>query len=314
MNVTGKNGFVLLGLANHPELQLPLFFVFLTIYTVIMTGNVLIFMLIMVDPSLQAPMYFFLQVLSFMDICYSSVTLPRMLVDFLSKDKRITYVGCATQLFFLLFGGASECFLLAVMAYDRYVAICKPLRYVTIMNKTVCLSLTVLSCFAGSVGSLLQTVWIFTLPFCGTHHLNYFFCDIPPLIRLSCGDISIYQIQLFTSTILVVVTPLIFILVSYFLIISSILKMTSAEGRQKAFSTCSSHLMVVVLSYGSSGLNYLQPKSIIEEGSKKVLALMYTTIMPMLNPLIYSLRNREISEAIKRMINKTINRIFFHRK
>ncbi|KAM6448844.1 olfactory receptor 10A7-like [Liasis olivaceus] len=263
----------------------------------------------MVDPSLQAPMYFFLQVLSFVDICYSSVTLPRMLVDFLSKDRRITYVGCATQLFFLLFGGASECFLLAVMAYDRYVAICKPLRYVTIMNKTFSLSLTVLSCFAGNVVSILQTAWIFTLPFCGTDHIDFFFCDIPPLIKMSCTDTSFYELQLFTATIVVIVTPLIFILASYFLIISNILKITSAEGRRKAFSTCSSHLMVVVLSYGSSSLNYLHPKSINDDGdSSKVLALIYTAITPMLNPIIYSLRNREVNVVIKRIVKKTINR------
>ncbi|KAM6448856.1 olfactory receptor 10A7-like [Liasis olivaceus] len=281
---------------------------------VIVAGNMLIFMVIMVDPLLQAPMYFFLKVLSFVDICYSSVTLPRMLVDFLSKDKRITYVGCATQMFFLLFWGATECFLLAVMAYDRYVAICKPLRYMTIMNKTVCFSLTVLSCFAGNLVSMLQTAWIFTLPFCGPHHINYFFCDIPPLIKLSCIDTSFYEMQLFTATILVIFTPFFLIIVSYFLIISSILKMTSAEGRQKAFSTCSSHLMVVSLYYGSGSLIYLQPKSTNVEDSNKVLALMYTTITPMLNPLIYSLRNKEINESIKRMMSKTTNRILFHQK
>ncbi|KAM6448842.1 olfactory receptor 10A7-like [Liasis olivaceus] len=314
MNTTEENGFVLLGLANHPDLQVPLFFLFLLIYTMIIAGNMLIFMVIMVDPSLQAPMYFFLKVLSFVDICYSSVTLPRMLVDFLSKDKRITYVGCATQMFFLLFWGATECFLLAVMAYDRYMAICKPLRYVTIMNKTVCFSLTVLSCFAGNLVSMLQTAWIFTLPFCGPHHINYFFCDIPPLIKLSCIDTSFYEMQLFTATIVVIVTPLIFIFASYFLIISSTLKITSAEGRQKAFSTCSSHLMVVSLYYGSSSLIYLQPKPTNVEDSNKVLALMYTTITPMLNPLIYSLRNKEINESIKRMMSKTTNRILFHQK
>ncbi|XP_063158216.1 olfactory receptor 10A7-like [Candoia aspera] len=314
MNVTEENGFVLLGLANHPDLKVPLFIVFLFIYTMIMAGNMLIFILIMVDPSLQAPMYFFLQVLSFLDICYSSVTLPRMLVDFLSKDKGITYVGCATQMFFLLFWGASECFLLAVMAYDRYVAICKPLRYVIIMNKTVCISLTVLSCFAGNLVSMLQTVWIFTLPFCGPHHINYFFCDIPPLIKLSCTDTSIYEMQLFTATTLVIFTPFFLIFVSYLLIISSILKMTSAEGRQKAFSTCSSHLIVVSLYYGSGSLIYLQPKSTNAEDNNKVLALIYTTITPMLNPLIYSLRNKEVNEAIKRMMTKKTNRIFFHQK
>ncbi|XP_062992594.1 olfactory receptor 10A5-like [Elgaria multicarinata webbii] len=229
--------FILLGLANHPDLQLLFFIVFLFIYIMIIVGNMLICIMIMVDPSLHAPMYFFLKVLSFLDICYSSVTLPKMLVNFLSEDKRISYIGCASQMFFLLFLGASECFLLAAMAFDRYVAICKPLRYMTIMNKTVCLLLTALSGFIGNVVSLLQTAWVFTLPFCGSNQINYF----------------------------------------------------------------SSHLIVVTLYYGSGSLTYLRPKSINAQDSNKVLALMYTAITPMLNPIIYSLRNAEIHGAIQKI-------------
>nr|XP_056720525.1 olfactory receptor 10A7-like [Euleptes europaea] len=311
-NLTGVAEFVLLGLTNHPDLQVLLFIAFLLVYTVIMVGNMLIFFLILVDPSLQTPMYFFLKVLSFLDVCYSSVTLPKMLVNFLSEDKRISYIGCAAQMFFLLFLGASECFLLAAMAYDRYVAICKPLMYMAIMNEKVCFSLTVLSWFLGNLVSLVQTVWVFTLPFCGSK-INYFFCDIPPLIKLSCIDTSSYEMQLFTATILVILTPFSLILVSYILIISNILKMATVEGRQKAFSTCSSHLLVVTLYYGSGSLIYLKPKSIYSQDSNKVLALMYTTITPMLNPMIYSLRNKEISEAMKRMVNKAMNKkILFH--
>ncbi|XP_060111160.1 olfactory receptor 10A7-like [Heteronotia binoei] len=312
-NFTGVTEFVLLGLTNHLELQVLLFIVFLLVYIIIMVGNLLIFIMILVDPSLYTPMYFFLKVLSFLDICYSSVTLPKMLVNFLSEDKRISYIGCATQMFFLLFLGASECFLLAAMAYDRYVAICKPLMYMTIMNEKFCLSLTVLSWFFGNLVSLLQTVWVFTLPFCGSDKINYFFCDIPPLIKLSCIDTSSYEMQLFTATILVILTPFSFIVVSYLLIIYNILKMATVEGRQKAFSTCSSHLLVVTLYYGSGSLVYLKPKSIHSQDSNKVLALMYTVITPMLNPIIYSLRNKEISEAMKRMVNKAKNRkILFH--
>ncbi|XP_054849757.1 olfactory receptor 10A7-like [Eublepharis macularius] len=306
-NLTEVAEFVLLGLTNH-NLQVLLFIVFLFVYIIIVIGNMLIFLMIMVTPSLHTPMYFFLKVLSFLDICYSSVTLPKMLVNFLSEDKRISYVGCATQMFFLLFLGASECFLLAAMAYDRYVAICKPLRYRAIMNENVCLALTALSRFFGNLVSLLQTVWVFTLPFCRSNQINYFFCDIPPLIKLSCIDTSLYEMQLFTATILVIFIPFSLILVSYILIISSILKMTTAEGRQKAFSTCSSHLLVVTLYYGSGSLIYLKPKSTYSQDSNKVLALMYTTITPMLNPIIYSLRNAEISGAMKRMVNKVMNR------
>nr|XP_056720522.1 olfactory receptor 10A7-like [Euleptes europaea] len=301
-NLTGVTEFVLLGLTDHPDVQVLLFIVFLLVYIVIIVGNMLIFFLIIVDPTLHTPMYFFLKVLSFLDVCYSSVALPKMLVNFLSEDKRISYIGCAAQMFFLLFLGASECFLLAAMAYDRYVAICKPLMYMAIMNEKVCLSLTVLSWFLGNLASLLQTVWVFSLPFCGSNQINYFFCDIPPLIKLSCIDTSSYEMQLFTATILVILTPFSLVLVSYILIISSILKMTTVEGRQKAFSTCSSHLLVVTLYYGSGSLIYLKPKSIYSQDSNKVLALMYTAITPILNPIIYSLRNKEISEAMKRML------------
>lgn len=312
-NFTEVTEFVLLGLANHPELQVLLFIVFLLVYIIIMLGNILIFIMILVDPSLHTPMYFFLKVLSFLDICYSSVTLPKMLLNFLSEDKRISYIGCAAQMFFLLFLGASECFLLAAMAYDRYVAICKPLMYKTIMNEKACLSLTVMSWFFGNLVSLLQTVWVFALPFCGSNQINYFFCDIPPLIKLSCIDTSTYEMQLFTATVLVILTPFSFIVGSYLLIIYNILKMATVEGRQKAFSTCSSHLMVVTLYYGSGSLVYLKPKSIHSQESNKVLALMYTVITPMLNPIIYSLRNKEISGAMKRMVNKAVNRkILFH--
>ncbi|XP_077169601.1 olfactory receptor 10A7-like [Paroedura picta] len=303
-NFTRVTEFVLLGLSSHPELQVLLFMVFLLVYIIIMVGNMLIFIMILVDLSLQTPMYFFLKVLSFLDICYSSVTLPKMLSNFLSKDKRISYTGCAAQMFFLLFLGASECFLLAAMAYDRYVAICKPLMYMTIMNEKVCYSFTILSWFFGNVVSLVQTIWVFALPFCKSNQINYFFCDIPPLIKLSCVDTSTYEMQAFITTFIVIFIPFSFIVVSYLLIIHNILKMTTMESRQKAFSTCSSHLLVVTLYYGSGSLIYLKPKSIYSQDSNKVLALMYTVVTPMLNPIIYSLRNKEISGAMKKMINK----------
>uniref|UniRef100_A0A8D0E4A7 Olfactory receptor n=1 Tax=Salvator merianae TaxID=96440 RepID=A0A8D0E4A7_SALMN len=286
MNVTDGTEFVLLGLTHHPELQVLLFIFFLLVYVIIIVGNAFIFTMIMIDPLLHTPMYFFLKVLSFLDICYSSVTLPQMLVNFLSEDKRISHTGCATQMFFLLFLGASECFLLAAMAYDRYIAICKPLRYRIIMNKTVCISFTILCWFIGNVVSLLQTLWVFSLPFCGSNQINYLFCDIPPLIKLSCIDTTLYEIH--------------------------VLKMTSSEGRHRAFSTCSSHIMVVTLYYGSGSLIYLRPNSINVQDSNKVLALMYTTITPMLNPIIYSLRNKEVNGAIKRMMLK--RKLFFSKR
>uniref|UniRef100_A0A8C0JEN4 Olfactory receptor n=1 Tax=Chelonoidis abingdonii TaxID=106734 RepID=A0A8C0JEN4_CHEAB len=297
-NLTTVTEFILLGLSNHHDLQVPLFSIYLSIYTITLMGNILI-ILITMDPALHTPMYFFLRILSFLEICYTSVTVPKMLVNFLSDNRGISYVGCVAQMYFLLFLGISECFLLAAMAYDRYVAICNPLRYRLIMDRRVCLFLTVLSWFWVS---LVQTAWVFTLPFCGSNQINYFFCDIPPLIKLSCTDTSSYEMQLFTVTILVNFTPFSLILVSYFVIIATILKMASADGRHKAFSTCSSHLIVVTLYYGSSCLIYLRPKSINSLDSNKVLALMYTTITPILNPIVYSLRNNEVKGAVQTLL------------
>ncbi|XP_034643311.1 olfactory receptor 10A7-like isoform X1 [Trachemys scripta elegans] len=312
-NLTTVTEFILLGLSNHHNLQVPLFSIYLSIYTITLMGNILI-ILITMDPALHTPMYFFLRVLSFLEICYTSVTVPKMLMNFLSDNRSISYMGCAAQMYFLLFLGISECFLLAAMAYDRYVAICNPLRYRLIMNRRVCLSLTILSWFWGNVVSLVQTAWVFTLPFCGSNQINYFFCDIPPLIKLSCIDIPLYEMQLFTAAILVIFTPFSLIVVSYTFIISTILKMASAEGRHKAFSTCSSHLIVVTLYYGSCGLIYLRPKSIHLLDTNKMLALIYTTITPTLNPFIYSLRNKEVKEALRRLLgDRTKRRIFSHR-
>ncbi|XP_006034163.3 olfactory receptor 10A7-like [Alligator sinensis] len=299
-NLTRITNFFLLGLSNHPKLEVLLFCIFLVIYIISLMGNVLI-MILTADPFLCTPMYYFLRVLSFLDICYTSVTIPKMLINFLSEDKYISYVGCAAQMYFLLFLGASECFLLAAMAYDRYVAICNPLRYSAIMNRKVCLSLTLLSWFSGNMVSLTQTAWVFTLPFCGSNQINYFFCDIPPLIKLSCINTSVYEMQLFTATILVIFTPFSLILLSYIYIISTILKMPSADGRYKTFSTCSSHLMVVTLYYGSGSLIYLRPKSTNSPDSSKLLALIYTTATPMLNPMIYSLRNKDVKGALRRI-------------
>ncbi|XP_067391399.1 olfactory receptor 10A7-like [Emydura macquarii macquarii] len=309
VNLTVVTEFILLGLPNHHELEVPLFFIYMLIYAITLIGNSLLIIITM-DPALHTPMYFFLRVLSFLDLCYTSVTVPKMLVNFLSEDKSISYLGCIAQMYFLLFLGASECFLLAAMAYDRYVAICNPMRYMVIMNRRVCLSLAVLSWLGGIVLSLVQTTWVFTLPFCGSNQINYFFCDIPPLIKLSCIDTSLYEMQLFAATVMVIFTPFTLILVSYIFIISTILKMTTAEGRHKTFSTCSSHLIVVTLYYGSSSLIYLRPNSINLPDSNKMLSLIYTTITPTLNPFIYSLRNKEVKEAARRFISKSFVSVF----
>ncbi|OPJ87839.1 olfactory receptor 10A2-like [Patagioenas fasciata] len=300
-NHTLMTEFVLSGFSSHSELQHLLFFTFCLIYTTTIIGNLIIFM-VTVHPILCKPMYFFLRVLSFLDISTASTVVPKMLANFLSEDRSISYIGCAAQLYFVIFLGATECYLLAAMAYDRYVAICNPLRYAVVMNSRVCHSLVLLSCCSGNIVSVVQTAWVFTLPFCGSKKINYFFCDIPPLIMLSCTDTSSYEKQIITATVLVIFTPFCLILVSYACIISSILKISSAEDRHKTFSTCSSHLIAVTLYYASGTLIYLRPKSSNSQDTKKVLALIYTTIIPTLNPLIYSLRNKEVKGVLIKII------------
>ncbi|NXD88337.1 O10A7 protein, partial [Halcyon senegalensis] len=300
-NHTLMTRFVLSGLSNSPQLQHFLFFTFCLIYTITIIGNLLIFM-VTVHPTLRTPMYFFLRILSFLDISTASVVLPRMLVNFLSEDRSISYMGCATQLYCVIFLGATEWYLLAAMAYDRYVAVCQPLRYAIIMNSRVCLSLVLLSCCSGNVVSVVQTAWVFALPFCGPRKINYFFCDLPPLIMLSCTDTTSYEKQVIVATVMVIFTSFCLILASYACIISSALKISSAEGRQKIFSTCSSHLTVVTLYYASGTLIYLRPKASNSQETKKVLAVIYTTIIPTLNPLIYSLRNKEVKGVLIKIL------------
>ncbi|NXI80790.1 O10A5 protein, partial [Rhipidura dahli] len=300
-NHTLLTDFVLSGLSSRPELQHLLFFTICLVYSMTVFGNLLICM-VTVHPTLHMPMYFFLRVLSFLDISTASVVVPKMLANLLAEDRSISYPGCVTQLYCVVFLGATEWYLLAAMAYDRYVAICSPLRYAAIMNTRACLSLVLLCCCSGNVVSVVQTAWVFTLSFCGPRRINYFFCDIPPLIRLSCSDTSLYEKQIISATVLVILTPFCLILLSYACIISSILKISSAESRHKTFSTCSSHLTVVTLYCASGTLIYLQPKSIYSPDTKKILALIYTTVIPTLNPLIYSLRNKEVKEVLIRVM------------
>ncbi|NXI06375.1 O10A5 protein, partial [Pachycephala philippinensis] len=300
-NQTLLTEFVLSGLSSHPELQHLLFFTICFVYSMTLIGNLLI-CVVTVHPTLHMPMYFFLRVLSFLDISTASVVVPKMLVSLLSEDRSISYPGCVTQLYCVAFLGVTEWYLLAAMAYDRYVAVCSPLRYAAVMNSRLCLSLVLLSCCSGNVVSVVQTAWVFTLSFCGPRRINYFFCDIPPLVTLSCTDTSLYERQIISATVLVIFVPFCLILLSYTCIISSTLKISSAESRHKTFSTCSSHLTVVTL-YGASGtLIYLQPKSGNSEDTKKILALIYTTVIPTLNPLIYSLRNKKVKEVLIRVV------------
>uniref|UniRef100_UPI003753E857 consOR2 n=1 Tax=synthetic construct TaxID=32630 RepID=UPI003753E857 len=303
-NQTSSTDFILLGLFDHPRLELLLFVLILLIYLLALLGNGLIILLIHLDSRLHTPMYFFLSQLSLMDLCYTSTTVPKMLVNLLSGDKTISFAGCGAQLFLYLTLGGTECLLLAVMAYDRYVAICHPLRYPVLMNPRVCLLLAAGSWLLGSLDSLIHTVLTLSLPFCGSREINHFFCEVPALLKLACADTSLNETVMFVCCVLMLLIPLSLILVSYGRILLAVLRMQSAEGRRKAFSTCSSHLTVVGLFYGAAIYMYLQPKSYHSPEQDKVVSLFYTILTPMLNPLIYSLRNKEVKGALRRVLGK----------
>ncbi|XP_043828070.1 olfactory receptor 10AG1-like [Dromiciops gliroides] len=303
-NLTIVVEFILLGFSDLPKHQEVLFGIFLIMYMSILLGNGLIIIITKTDPSLQTPMYFFLGNFSFLEICYTSVTLPRMLMNLWSKKRNISFLDCALQLCFLLMLGGTECLLLAVMAYDRYVAICKPLYYSLIMNSKVCTQLVIASWISTMPIVIAQTYQIFSLPFCGSNILNHLFCDMPPLLKLACGKKIINEISVYADAVVFAMVPFLLILGSYIKIITTILEMPSATGRYKAFSTCSSHLIVVVLFFGSAIITYSIPKSSSLSGIDKVLSLFYTIVTPMFNPLIYSLRNKDVIAALKKLLPK----------
>ncbi|XP_037363772.1 olfactory receptor 8D4-like [Talpa occidentalis] len=295
--------FVLSGLTDQPELQLPLFFLFLGIYIVTVVGNLGMISIIGLSPQLHIPMYYFLSSLSFIDFCYSSVVIPKTLVGIFSRDKAISYSGCMTQFFFFCMFAVSECYMLAAMAYDRYVAICSPLLYNVIMSPRVC-SLLVAGVF--SVCCLYSMIFegcLLTLDFCGSNVIKHYFCDIMPLIKLACSSTYI-ELLLYVLGGFNMVTPAMTIIISYAFIISSILRIQSKEGRSKTFSTCGSHLTAVVIFYGSLISTYLKPASSSSAIQEKVTSVFYTMVIPMLNPLIYSLRNKEVQNAVIKLLKR----------
>ncbi|XP_039390468.1 olfactory receptor-like protein OLF1 [Mauremys reevesii] len=298
--------FILSGLTDRPELQVPLFVVFLLIYGITLLGNGGMILLITIDPRLQTPMYFFLSNLSFCDLCFSSVISPKMLLNFLAERKSISYSACAVQMNLCIIFADAESLLLAVMAYDRYVAICNPLLYTVTMSRQLCKELVVGVYALGLVDSVIETCFIFRLSFCRSNIINHFFCDIPPLLVLSCSDTRINEIVLLAFTSCITVSSFVTVLLSYVYIISTILQIRSAEGRRKAFSTCSFHLTAVVLLYGIQFFMYLRPPSSYSMDTDKVASLFYTLVIPMLNPLIYSLRNMEVKDALRRAMNKLL--------
>lgn len=303
-NHTVVTDFIFLGLTDDPVLRVILFVIILCIYLVTVSGNLSTIVLIRISSQLHHPMYFFLSHLAVADTYLSTSVTPNMLINFLVERNPISYHGCGTQLGSTAVFGIVECFLLATMAYDRFVAICNPLLYSTKMSTQVCVQFLIVAYVGGFLNASSFTICFYFLFFCGPNEINHFFCDFAPLVELSCSDSSIPAVvPSFTSGSIFVVTVFV-ILVSYIYILITILKMNSNEGRHKAFSTCSSHLTVVTLFYGTITFIYVMPKSTFSTDQNKVVSVFYTVVIPMLNPIIYSLRNNEIKGALKRVLQK----------
>ncbi|XP_003462510.1 olfactory receptor 5P6 [Cavia porcellus] len=305
-NHTAVTEFILLGLTNDPVLRVILFMIILCIYLVTVSGNLSTIILIKLSSHLHHPMYLFLSHLAFADIGYSSSVTPNMLVNFLVEINTISYLGCAIQLGSVVFFGSTECFLLAAMAYDRFVAICNPLLYSTKMSTRVCVLLLLVAYIGGFLNTCSFTLCFYSLFFCGPKAVNHFFCDFAPLVELSCSDVSIPAVVPSFSAGSIIVVTVFVIAVSYVYILITILKMRSTEGRHKAFSTCTSHLTAVTLFYGTITFIYVMPKSSYSTDQNKVVSVFYMVVIPMLNPLIYSLRNKEIKEALRRELGRKI--------
>ncbi|XP_062992995.1 olfactory receptor 10A4-like [Elgaria multicarinata webbii] len=294
----------LLGFSDFQKTQTLLFWLVLTFYLVALAGNSMILILTIANPTLHTPMYFFLQNLSFLEIGYTTTIIPKTLDHLMSDNLTISFVGCGIQMYFFILFGITECCLLCVMSYDRYVAICKPLQYSCIMSPTECARLAAISWAIGILVTFVQSVQILILPFCGPNRISHFFCDILPVLRLATTDTFKDELIVATVTVFFILVPFLLILLSYILIISTILRMPAAKNRRKAFSTCSSHLIVVSLFYGTALFTYMRPKSLYSIDNDRILSLLYTVVTPTFNPIIYSLRNKEMKAALKKSIGR----------
>ncbi|XP_061465571.1 olfactory receptor 8D1-like [Rhineura floridana] len=299
-NTSSGTDFVLLGFTDQRELQLLCFVLFLAIYVFTVAGNLGMIVLIRMDPRLHTPMYFFLSHLSLLDMCYSTTIVPKTLVNSLTDRKFISFVGCTIQLFFFAACAVTESYLLAAMAYDRYIAVCKPLMYTVVMTHKICVGLVAGAYVAGVISSATHTIAIFRLPFCHSHRINHFFCDVPPLLTLACSDTHFNEMLLFAVVGFNVIVTTVIILASYLSVLTTILRIRTTEGRRKAFSTCASHLVSVMLFYGSSLFMYSRPSSSYSLDQDKVVSVLYSVTNPMLNPLIYSMRNKEVKDALRK--------------
>ncbi|KAM6176960.1 olfactory receptor 2B11-like [Erethizon dorsatum] len=301
-NASAPKVFILLGFSSYPWLEMPLFTVVLLAYICTLVGNISIIVVCRVDPHLHSPMYFFLSNLSLLDLCFTTTTIPQLLLNLWGSDKSISYGGCVTQFYIFHFLGATECILLAVMSLDRYIAICKPLRYPTIMCQRLCVLLVAMAWLSGLANSLLQASLTIQLPLCGNNKVENFLCEVPVMIKMSCVDTT------FNVTVLSIVgtfyslVPLSLILVSYLFIVASVLRIQSSEGKKKAFNTCGAHVMVVSLFYGPVISMYVKPSATISQDKDKLMSLFYSLVTPMLNPFIYTLRNKDMKRAMKRLL------------
>ncbi|XP_057618153.1 olfactory receptor 4S2 [Chionomys nivalis] len=296
--VNNVSEFIFWGLSQNPEIEEVCFVVFSFFYMIIVLGNLLIMVTVFSGNLFKSPMYFFLSFLSFVDICYSSVTAPKMIVDLLVRRKTISYVGCMLQLFGVHFFGCTEIFILTVMAYDRYVAICKPLHYMTIMDQDRCNKMLLGTWVGGFLHSIIQVALMVQLPFCGPNEIDHYFCDVHPVLKLACTDTYIVGVVVTANSGTIALGSFVILLISYTIILVSLRKQ-SAEARRKALSTCGSHIAVVVIFFGPCTFMYMRPDITFSED--KMVAVFYTIITPMLNPLIYTLRNAEVKNAMRKL-------------
>ncbi|XP_050014538.1 olfactory receptor 10-like [Alexandromys fortis] len=302
-NSSSDKAFFLVGFSDWPHLE-PVFFVFISIfYSLTLFGNTIIIALSRIDVRLHTPMYFFLSHLSFLDLCYTTSTVPQLLINLHGLDRTISYGRCVAQLLIFLALASTECVLLGVMAFDRYAAVCRPLHYTTIMYPQLCQALAISSWVGGLVNSVIQTSLMIAMPLC-SHRLNHFFCEMPIFLKLVCAETKRTEAKMFVARTIVLVLPATLILGSYAQIARAVLKIKSMAGRRKAFGTCGSHMLVVSLFYGSAIYTYLQPKGSYSESEGKFVALFYSIITPMLNPLIYTLRNKDVKGALWKMLGR----------
>ncbi|XP_004697273.1 olfactory receptor 2G6 [Echinops telfairi] len=305
-NNSSQKGFLLLGFSDQPQLERILFVIILLFYILNLLGNTAIILVSYVEPKLHTPMYFFLSNLSCVDICFTTSVAPQLLATMNNKDKSMSYGGCVAQLYVAMGLGSSECILLAVMAYDRYAAVCRPLHYTTIMHPQLCASLAGTAWLSGLVTSLIQCSLTVQLPLCGHRNLDHIFCEVPVLIKLACVDTTFNEAELFVASVVFLIVPVSLILVSYGFITQAVLRIKSAAGRRKAFGTCSSHLIVVIIFYGTIIFMYLQPAKSKSKNQGKFVSLFYTIVTPLLNPIIYTLRNKDVKGALKTLVMANI--------